>query len=102
MSRRQPLASPGERQYRVFCGRGGRRDRWRRDHIQGLELARRTAQGVIIVRNGNLSMANAGGLTNSGFEGVVIVIGDGGVDGDNDGRYSQIGRFTLDGYVAAS
>ena len=52
------------------------------------------AKGVIVVRNGNLTFNNSG----NGFEGVVIVVGN----GTTTGLYTQGGSIQLDGYVAAS
>jgi hypothetical protein len=54
-------------------------------------------KGVIVVQNGNFTFDNACGQ-NAGFEGVVIVIGN----GNTTGKYSQVGQYDLDGYVAAS
>jgi hypothetical protein len=52
------------------------------------------AKGVIVVRNGNFEFNNAG----NGFEGVIIVIGN----GTTTGLYKQAGSTPLDGYAAAS
>ena len=52
-------------------------------------------KGMIIVRNGNFSFNNC---NNNGFEGVVIVVGD----GTTTGTYTQSGSVQLDGYVSAS
>ena len=66
------------------------------------------AKGIIIVRGGNFSFSSS----SSGFEGVIIVIGNGNLrtDGACDansgqnrkGYYTQSGSGQLDGYVAAS
>jgi len=53
--------------------------------------------GMLIVRNGNVQMSNTGG-TRAGFQGVIIVIGN----GTTTGTYEQGGQVGLDGYVAAS
>jgi hypothetical protein len=52
------------------------------------------AKGVIVVRNGNFQFNNS----SNGFEGVIIVIGN----GTTTGTYFQGGSVQLDGYVAAS
>ena len=52
------------------------------------------AKGVIVVRNGNFDFSNSG----NGFEGVIIVIGN----GTTTGLYDQEGNTPLDGYVSAS
>jgi hypothetical protein len=52
------------------------------------------ARGILVVRGGNLEMQNA----SNGFEGLVIVIGN----GTTTGKYDQGGNVQLDGYVAAS
>jgi len=52
------------------------------------------AEGVLIVRNGNFNWNNS----SNGFQGVIIVIGN----GTTTGHYDQGGQVTLDGYVAAS
>lgn len=50
--------------------------------------------GMIIVHNGNFQFNNSA----TGFNGVVIILGD----GTNTGTYKQAGSFTLDGYVSSS
>ena len=51
--------------------------------------------GILIVSGGNFSFSNC---NNNGFEGVIIVVGD----GTTTGTYTQAGSVQLDGYVAAS
>jgi hypothetical protein len=52
------------------------------------------AKGVIVVRNGNFEFNNK----SNGFEGVIIIIGN----GTTTGLYDQKGGIQLDGYTAAS
>ncbi len=56
------------------------------------------AAGILIVQNGNFEL----GSSSSGFQGVIIVIGD----GTTTGKYTQAGggsgKAQLDGYVSAS
>jgi hypothetical protein len=60
------------------------------------------ARGIIIVANGEFRFSNS----SNGFDGVIIVIGEGGPDGggtdDNSGSYQQTGSDQLDGYASAS
>jgi hypothetical protein len=53
-------------------------------------------KGVLVVRNGNFEFSNA--FKENGFEGVIIVIGN----GSTTGKYTQTGGVPLNGYVAAS
>jgi hypothetical protein len=52
------------------------------------------ARGILVVRGGDLQMNNA----SNGFEGLIIVIGN----GSDTGNYDQGGNVQLDGYAAAS
>jgi hypothetical protein len=52
------------------------------------------AQGTIIVRDGNLTINDASG----GFNGIIIVTGD----GTNTGKYDSGGSDTVQGFVIAS
>lgn len=50
-------------------------------------------EGVIVVRNGNLSISNA----SNGFKGIIVVTGD----GTNTGNYTSTGNDTVTGFVIA-
>jgi hypothetical protein len=51
------------------------------------------AKGLIVIENGNFEISNS----SSGFEGVVIVTGNGTTTGD----YTSIGNDTVEGFVVA-
>ena len=52
------------------------------------------AQGIIVVRNGNLTIDNS----SNGFNGIIIVTGD----GTSTGKYDSGGSNTVEGFVIAS
>ncbi len=51
------------------------------------------AEGVIVVRNGNLSISNA----SNGFRGIIVVTGN----GTSTGNYTSTGNDTVTGFVVA-
>jgi hypothetical protein len=60
-----------------------------------------TARGIIVVNDGNFELNSQ----SQGFQGVIIVVGDGGnaqTGAGGTGHYEQRGVAKLDGYVTAS